>query len=164
LQAIQRWQDLSRQIKPDDPEDRGWYLLALQRASQLEDAVHDRRQYVLNQLREADEASRTGRPNRAIEIRSNLVEQYQGYTDLSDLFLAPSPPVSPTPEAATPGPETPSSSPPVETAPADSSKTSSPSQTASPRSAPAEPEAQPPPPSSPDSQKEKRSPPRPDES
>ena len=73
-------------LKPEDKDERQWYLLALHRAEQLEAAIRDRRQFVETQLRLADEAIRAGRPNQAIAIRSKLVEQYAGYTDLADLF------------------------------------------------------------------------------
>ncbi len=80
-----RWRSV---LKPDDPEERPWFLLALHRAEQLEAAIQDRRQYVLKQLQIADEAFRTGHPNQAITIRSKLLEQYAGYTDLADIFPA----------------------------------------------------------------------------
>ena len=86
LAALQQWKDMAAKLKPDDKDDRPWYLLALHRAEQLENAIRDRRQFVETQLRLADEADRTGRPNQAITIRSKLVDQYAGYTDLADLF------------------------------------------------------------------------------
>ena len=55
---------MAAKLKPDDKDDRPWYLLALHRAEQLEKAIHDRRQFVETQLRLADEAEpqRTAQP------------------------------------------------------------------------------------------------------
>ena len=61
--------------------------------------------------------SAAGRPNQAIAIRSKLVEQYTGYTDLADLFApAPTPAPAHSPEAvppATPAPAKPPTPPPA---------------------------------------------------
>ena len=111
LAAVQQWKELAAKFRPEDKDERQWYLLALHRADQLEAAIRDRRQFVETQLRLAGEAIRAGRPNQAIAIRSKLVEQYAGYTDLADLFpgaaLQPgagsSPPASPGSATASPG-------------------------------------------------------------
>ena len=102
LVAVQQWRELAKLLKPDDPEERLWYLLASRRVEQLEAAIRNRRKYIEKQLQIADEAFRTGHPNQAISIRSKLVEQYTGYTDLADLFPATPVPVQPAP--ATPAP------------------------------------------------------------
>jgi serine/threonine-protein kinase len=119
LAAVQQWKELAAKYRPEDKDERQWYLLALHRAEQLEAAVRDRRQFVETQLRLADEAIRAGRPTQAIAIRSKLVEQYAGYIDLSDLFPAvapppsavPSPPASPGHATSVPGNPPPASEP-----------------------------------------------------
>jgi serine/threonine-protein kinase len=126
--AMQQWLELSQQLGPDDPEERGWHLLALQNANQLENAMQDRRQHVLKQLRLADEALRSNHPNQAITIKSQLVDQYSRYTDLSDIFANPSSPPSSLPPSGTVSPEAPSSDSPATPKGNDSSTTSSPSQ------------------------------------
>jgi eukaryotic-like serine/threonine-protein kinase len=117
--AFQLWKDLSAKLKPDDKEDRLWYLLALHRADQLEAMMRDRRQFVEEQMRIANDAFRAGRSNQAMAIRSKLVDEYSRYTDLADLFSGvteqpgpgpmparpQTPPGGPTPSA--PGPESP---------------------------------------------------------
>ena len=105
LVAVQQWRELAKLLKPDDPEERLWYLLANRRVEQLEAAIRDRRKYIEKQLQIADEAFRTGHPNQAISIRSKLVEQYANYTDLADLF--PPTPVPDRPAPATPAPAQP---------------------------------------------------------
>ncbi len=96
--AWEAWKRMAASLKPDDQDDRMWYLLAVRRAEQLEAAMQERRKFVETQLRLADEALRAGRPNQAITIRSNLYEQYGGYTDLQDLL--PKAVVPPAPESA----------------------------------------------------------------
>lgn len=116
LTAIQQWQGLANQLeakakpqKPNDPEERQWYLLALKRVQELENAIKDRREYVAKQLGLAEAAFRAGRPNEAIAIRSKLVDQFAKYTDLADIFQpsanVPSPETKP--EVATPAAPTP---------------------------------------------------------
>jgi serine/threonine-protein kinase len=104
LAAVKHWKHLASQLKAEDREDRPWYLLAVHRAEQLEAEMRDRRQFVETQLRLADEALRTGRPNQAYAITSKLVEQYSGYTDLADLFpgIAAQPGVGPPPTGPQP--------------------------------------------------------------
>ena len=119
LAAVQEWRKMAKVLKPDDLEERPWYLLALRRAEQLEAAIQDRRQFVMKQLQIADEAIRTGHPNQAIAIRSKLVEQYGGYTDLADLFppapasvpVQPAPAPRPSGEAAPAAPAAPKPAP-----------------------------------------------------
>ena len=96
LAAMSQWQEMAEQLKdaakphfPDDPEERQWYLLALRRAEQLQNAIKDRREYVEKELALVDAAFRGGRPNEGVTLRAKLVEQFGKYTDLADLFPAP---------------------------------------------------------------------------
>jgi serine/threonine-protein kinase len=108
--ARDQWQKMAAALKPDEPEDRRWYLLALYRAEVLENAMKDRRQVALKLLEDADAALRAGRPNEALAIKNKLFDDYSRYKDLSDLF--PAPPVdvprapasdtSPQPDASSP--------------------------------------------------------------
>jgi eukaryotic-like serine/threonine-protein kinase len=100
LEAVRQWKNMATALKPDDKDDRPWFLLAVHRAEQLEAAMRDRRQFVESKLRQADEAMRGGRPNQAVAIKSQLVDQYKGYSDLADLF----PDVPPAQPAADPAP------------------------------------------------------------
>jgi serine/threonine protein kinase len=72
--AIQPWQDLAKQVNADDPDERQWYLLALSRVDQLENAIKDRRQYVVKEMERAEAALRAGRPNEALTIKSMLFD------------------------------------------------------------------------------------------
>jgi eukaryotic-like serine/threonine-protein kinase len=103
IAALAYWKEMAARLKPDDKDDRPWYLLAVHRAEQLETAMSVRRQFVETQLRQADEAMRAGRPNQAIATKSQLVDQYKGYTDLKDLFPGV-PPAQPEADPAPGGP------------------------------------------------------------
>jgi len=89
--AVRQWREMAGQLNPDDPEDRKWHLLAQRRADQLENAIHDRRQFVEKQLQLAEEARRSGRPDQAMAILKKLLDEYRKYTDLADLFPEPPP-------------------------------------------------------------------------
>ncbi len=96
LAAMAQWQEMADQLKeaakpkfPEDPVERQWYLLALRRVEQLQNAIKDRRESVLKQMAAADAAFRGGRPNEGVNIRAGLVEQYGKFTDLADIFQTP---------------------------------------------------------------------------
>ena len=128
--AIRKWQELADQLKdkaqphkPDDSEERPWYLLALRRIEQLENAIKDRRVIVEKQLLAADAAFRAGRPNEALAIRTMLVDQYGKYTDLAELFQSVA--IFPGSDAKTAAPTPGTLAPSEESTPAASSKTAS---------------------------------------
>jgi eukaryotic-like serine/threonine-protein kinase len=86
LTSINKWRDFAEQVKADDPDERKWHLLALRNIEQLENAINDRRQYVLKQLQLADAALQAGRLDEGITIKTKLVDQFSRYTDLVDIF------------------------------------------------------------------------------
>jgi hypothetical protein len=89
--AVRQWKEMAGQLNPDDPDERKWHLLAQRRAEQLENTIHDRRQFVEKQLQLAEEARRSGRPDQAMAILKKLFDEYRKYTDLGDLFPEPPP-------------------------------------------------------------------------
>jgi serine/threonine-protein kinase len=118
LMAMNYWKEMARVLKPDDREDRKWYLLAVRRADELETRIRERQEFVADQLQRAENAIRAGRPNEAVAIRSMLVEKYGHYTDLAGVLgtaaVAPSAEQPPAPRPAPPGatPESGSAPPP----------------------------------------------------
>ena len=74
---------------------------ALERATELEARMQERRAFVIDQIARADAAMRAGRPNESVAIRAMLMEKYSQYTDLTDL-LGP-PPQTPRSGTAAPG-------------------------------------------------------------
>ncbi len=95
LEAAKQWREMAATLKPDDPEERPWHLLALHRAEQVEAAIQDRRKFVEKQFQIAQEAMRTGHRDQATAIRDKLIEQYAGYTDLPELAPPAPAPVQP---------------------------------------------------------------------
>jgi serine/threonine-protein kinase len=87
--ALSYWNEMARVLKPDDREERKWYLLALKRASELETQMQVRRAFVIDQLGRANAAMQAGRPNESITIRAMLMEKYGHYSDLADLLGPP---------------------------------------------------------------------------
>jgi serine/threonine protein kinase len=104
LRAKELWETLAQKLKPDDPEQRGWYLLALARAKEREVAMRDRRRFVESQLDEARTARVAGRIDEANAIASKMFEQYGHCRDLADLFQflrqVPIPPSLPAPSSS----------------------------------------------------------------
>jgi eukaryotic-like serine/threonine-protein kinase len=93
LAAVAQWQamamgleEAARPLPREDPEERQWYLIALRRVEQLQNAMKDRREYVEKEIGLAVQADRAGRFADAETIRRNLIEQFGKYTDLADIF------------------------------------------------------------------------------
>jgi serine/threonine protein kinase len=93
LAAMAQWQEMADQLKeaakphkPDDAKERQWYLLALRRVEQLQNAIKDRREYVEKEVGLANLARRAGRLVEAMTIEHKLREQFGKYTDLADIF------------------------------------------------------------------------------
>jgi serine/threonine-protein kinase len=86
--AVNYWREMARVLKPDNPDERSWHLLANRRAEELESKIKERRTFVTDQLSRAEEADRTGRPNEATTIRTMLRDKYLRYTDMKDLLRA----------------------------------------------------------------------------
>src|SRR5262249_9648363 len=93
LTAMRHWQTMADEFKEaatpgktGDPEERQWYLLALQRVQDLENRIKDRRVVALERLAASDAAFRAGRPTEAVMIKSQLIDEFGKYTDLADLL------------------------------------------------------------------------------
>ncbi len=85
LTAIRQWQEFAQQVK-DDPDERKWYLLALNRIEQVENEIRDRRLYVAKQIELANIAHRAGRTDEAVSIQNELIKKFRHFTDLADVF------------------------------------------------------------------------------
>jgi serine/threonine-protein kinase len=125
LTAISQWRDFAGQVSANDPDERKWHLLAQQKAEELQNAINDRRQYVLKQLELANAALESGRADDGLAIRNKLIEQFSRFTDLVDIFgsATPSPvPPSPTNSSAHPADASPAEKGPIPTNPASDPK------------------------------------------
>ncbi|QEH32893.1 Serine/threonine-protein kinase PK-1 [Aquisphaera giovannonii] len=87
-QAAAYWREMARLMKPDDPEERPWYVLALHRAEEVEARMEKRRAFVLDQLSRAEHAFQSGNGGEAETIREMLRKEYGRYADLADLLGA----------------------------------------------------------------------------
>jgi predicted Ser/Thr protein kinase len=125
MTAIRQWQALADQVNVNDPDERKWHLLALSRVQQLKDAIADRHHYIEKQLEDANTAFQAGRLEESLAIRKKLVEQFNQYTDLAELFAKT--PVAPGAEPGTPG-----ASPPAVSGKSDSPNPSTPEPPANP--------------------------------
>jgi hypothetical protein len=94
MRAMQHWLEFSRSLKPEDPDQRGWYLLALDRAQSLKNMMADRRQVVERQIESAVQAFKSGKTQEGEAIRDKVTEQYMRFTDLADLFVGVTPPAA----------------------------------------------------------------------
>jgi serine/threonine-protein kinase len=86
LRAKELWEAMAQKLKPEDPEQRLWYLHALERAKEREIVMRDRRQFVETQLDEARLARVRGRIDEANRIIRQVFEQHGHCRDLADLF------------------------------------------------------------------------------
>jgi len=68
------------------PADRGWALLARERADDLAKAIDHRRAEVAGLLDQAERADRAGRPELAAKIRREVVATYAIYPELAELI------------------------------------------------------------------------------
>ena len=118
LAAVEQWEMMARQLHPDDPAQRPWFLLARKRADDLRKSIAQREAMVGKLLQSADAADAEGRPREALAIRRGILARYGRFTDLAELLktaglIAPpsdAPPPHPTPTRG-PTPETPGASP-----------------------------------------------------
>ena len=101
LAAARLWEELGKSYHPDDPDERGWHLLALRHAEELKKAITDRRELVVSQLANAQHAELQGNRDEAAGLRKEIRDRYGAYTDLADVF-GPRPAEKPEPPATPP--------------------------------------------------------------
>jgi serine/threonine-protein kinase len=86
LRAKQHWYEMAQSLKPDDSEQRPWYLLALERVKAADVAMQSLRRLVEKDLELVTAARLGGRQHEEITIWNQLVERYGHFTSLADLF------------------------------------------------------------------------------
>ena len=112
LAAIEQWEMMARQLQPDDPAQRPWYLLARKRADDLKKSIAQREEMVGKLLQSAEAADAEGRPCEALAIRREILARYGKYTDLTELLktaglIAPPTDAPPPPRPESPPPRDP---------------------------------------------------------
>jgi serine/threonine-protein kinase len=90
--AAQAWEAMAASLRPDEADERPWWLLAQKRAGVLRKEMSERRSFVLGQLQKIQQAELAGRNEDAATLRKNLLEHYGKYADLRDLLPQPTPP------------------------------------------------------------------------
>ena len=100
LKAGQAWEEMARQLDPDQPEDRPWYLLAKKRAGAVAKGIENRHQLVLKLLDEVSKAFTEGDSVRASNLREEILKQYGKFADLAELLGLPATNVPPPPSTS----------------------------------------------------------------
>ena len=101
--AADYWRRLAESLAAN-PADRGWALLARERAEDLAKSIGRRRAEVVGLLDQADHADRSGHPELAAKIRREVVATYSTYPELADLIERAQAPREPEGDAPAPAP------------------------------------------------------------
>jgi serine/threonine-protein kinase len=83
--AVAKWREMADVLRKS-PEDRGWSLLATEKADELETTMAERRKAATAFLDQADLRERTGQFPLAIQLRRGVVDRYGKYVYLADLI------------------------------------------------------------------------------
>ncbi len=84
--AIQDREEMAHRLKPDDTEQRPWFLLAQRRAEDVRKAIAERREIVIRQLNDAERARQLGETQKALTIQANIMTHYGRYGEVADLL------------------------------------------------------------------------------
>ncbi|MDR3635063.1 MAG: serine/threonine-protein kinase [Isosphaeraceae bacterium] len=88
LGIVRVWQDFARQLHPDDKDERGWYLLAQKRLTDLGQAIQTREKFVRGEVERAQAKFDAGSFEEANAIRRNIRDEYGAYTSLETVLPA----------------------------------------------------------------------------
>lgn len=102
-EAIRKWRTMADVLKPDDPEQRGWLMLAQERAEKVKAAMADREALVVKSLDKADRMVQDGQLDEARKLRQDILRRYGPVLHLQDLLrrrLGVDPAAPPAPKAA----------------------------------------------------------------
>lgn len=87
LAAVGYWEEMATKLKPEDPEERGWYLVTQKRLADLQKKILQRREVVAGLIQRAMQAEQSGRVAEAANIRADLLQHFSKYTDLNEIFI-----------------------------------------------------------------------------
>jgi hypothetical protein len=108
--AARRWREMAAHVEEHSPNDRGWVLLARQRAEELEKAIADRRERAAEMLDRADALAHAGRAPEAAGLREDVARRYAAFADLADLVARARAGLTPEPAPPEPAPPEPGKS------------------------------------------------------
>ncbi len=86
LQAMNYWTEMAGLLRPDDPEERPWHLVALKKAEELQARISERHAHTVEQLMRAQSLEAQGKAAEAGAIRTRLRSDYGKYTDVRPLM------------------------------------------------------------------------------
>ena len=119
LDAARRWRDMAASLEKDNTRsDRGWLLLAREKAGAIEAAIKARASEVGGLIAKAAEAEGKGLPDQALALRRDVLDRFSKYTDTVELLAPLRPLVTDEKKAAPPVVD----APPTEKAPAEPPK------------------------------------------
>ena len=98
--AAKRWDEFANLLRSDDRQERGWVLLAHERAARVRKELKAEKDLVERLLIEADNLAAQGRVEEAKKIRDDAAEQYYPKHDLRPLLVSHA--AHPPPRAAPP--------------------------------------------------------------
>ena len=83
--AVRRWRDMAASLDKDATKsERGWLLLAKNKAAMIDGAIAARSKEVALLIEKADAADKASQPDRAIQIRRDILDRFGKYTDQAD--------------------------------------------------------------------------------
>jgi hypothetical protein len=81
FEAARKWRDWASALKADDPDERPWRQLALDRAKAVEDAMAARRAMVVDMLDRSDRLVRDGKLEDAERLRKDISRRFGSFRD-----------------------------------------------------------------------------------
>jgi serine/threonine-protein kinase len=84
--TLHAWADFARVLKPEDKDERPWFLLGQKRIADLETAMQSREKFVRGKIEEAQADFNRGRFDKAAEAKSYVLKEYGAYTSLETVF------------------------------------------------------------------------------
>jgi eukaryotic-like serine/threonine-protein kinase len=83
--AARLWREMAARLEKDGAKsERGWLLLANGKAAKIEAVIAERANEVATLISQADAVERAGLPDRALEIRRDLITRFEKYADTAE--------------------------------------------------------------------------------
>ncbi len=86
LGELRVWDELAHQLHPEDKDERGWYLLAEERAQKVREAIQNRIAFVQSELVRAKAKFNAGFFEDDATIKAHLRDEYGPYTSLAGVL------------------------------------------------------------------------------
>ena len=83
------WDEMDKQLRPDDAEERPWHLLARQRADDLKKTVEQRLALVKKLSEQVIDLELKGQADKAQELRKEVLSRYGQFSEVKKLLNLP---------------------------------------------------------------------------